>query len=62
YRDAVAAVPAIPGKSLPVNDGIWAPAVLPENGPYHYRVCENELGGLVVESIVIAPNPTGPSR
>jgi hypothetical protein len=43
YRDAAAAVPAILGKQLPVDVEI---------GPYHYRIRQNEFGGLVVETLV----------
>lgn len=51
YRDAAAAVPAILGKPLPVDLEIWSPDLIPEYGPYHYRVRENEFGGLVVETL-----------
>jgi hypothetical protein len=52
YRDAAAAVPAILGKQLPVDVEIWSPDLIPEYGPYHYRVRQNEFGGLVVETLV----------
>lgn len=52
YRDAAAAVPAIFGLSLPVDVEIWCPRLLPEYGPYHYRVRENKFVGLVVECLI----------
>jgi hypothetical protein len=52
YRDAAAAVPAIFGRRLPVDVEIWSPDLVPEYGPYHYRVRENEFGGLVVEHLI----------
>jgi hypothetical protein len=52
YRDAAAAVPAILGRRLPIDVEIWSPDVVPEYGPYHYRVRENEFGGIVVEHLV----------
>jgi hypothetical protein len=55
YRDAVAAVPAIFGLDLPVDVEIWVPSLLPEYGPYHYRVRQNEFVGLVVEYLVRRP-------
>lgn len=54
YRDAAAAVPAIFGLRLPVDVEIWAPHLLPEYGPYHYRIRENEFGGITVEHLVSA--------
>jgi hypothetical protein len=49
YRDAVAAVPAIFGLDLPVDVEIWCEHLIPEYGPYHYRIEENEFVGLVVK-------------
>lgn len=55
YRDAAAAVPAIFGKSLPVDVEIWVPDLIPEYGPYHYRIRENEFGGVIVEHLIQRP-------
>jgi hypothetical protein len=52
YRDAAAAVPAILGRHLPLDVEIWSDAVMPEYGPYHYRIRQNEFVGLVVEHLV----------
>jgi hypothetical protein len=51
YRDAAAAVPAIFGKSLPIDVEIWSPDLIPEYGPYRYRIRNNDFGGLVVETL-----------
>lgn len=54
YRDAAAAVPAILGRALPVDVEIWDQDLVPEYGPYHYRIRQNEFGGIVVEHLVPA--------
>lgn len=59
YRDAAAAVPAIYGRRLPVDVEIWSEDLVPEYGPYHYRIRENEFGGIVVEHLLPQPNAAG---
>lgn len=59
YRDAAAAVPAIFGLRLPVDIEIWAPHLIPEYGPYHYRIRENEFGGITVEHLLSAYQQKG---
>lgn len=66
YRDAAAAVPAILGRRLPIDVEIWDSDLIPEYGPYHYRIRENEFGGVVVEHLLpthgqAAPAPHSPS-
>lgn len=59
YRDAAAAVPAVYGRRLPVDVEIWSEDLVPEYGPYHYRIRENEFGGLVVETLIPDAGQTG---
>lgn len=60
YRDAVAAVPALLGLELPIEVEIWAPHLLPEYGPYFYRVIQNKFVGLETQIVIPAP-PADPS-
>jgi hypothetical protein len=48
YVYAVAAVPALFDTGLPVSVEIWVPRLLPEYGPYSYRVETDEFGNPVV--------------
>lgn len=52
YVYAAMAVPAILGLDLPIVVEIWAPDLIPEYGPYLYRIRENEYGSPIVESVV----------
>jgi hypothetical protein len=52
YRDAAAAVPALLGLALPIVVEIWHPKLVPEYGPYLYRIKENAFGGLVTEHCI----------
>lgn len=47
YSYAVAAVPALFDTELPVSIEIWVPELLPEYGPYFYRVEADEYGNIV---------------
>jgi hypothetical protein len=51
YLIAVAAVPALFGLSLPVNIEIWVPGLMPDYGPHHYRIRQDEFVGLVIEHL-----------
>lgn len=48
YVDAVAAIPALLGTTLPFSVKIWVPHLLPHYGPYHYRVERTTGESLVV--------------
>lgn len=52
YTWAVAALPAILGYELPIVVEIWVPRLLPEYGPYLYRVETDEYVRLVTNSVI----------
>jgi hypothetical protein len=52
YQNAAAAVPAIFGKDLPCDVEIWSPDLIPEYGPYHYRVWRDDFGHVVVHHVI----------
>jgi hypothetical protein len=53
YIDAVAAMPAMLGQAMPFDVEIWSPRVVPEYGPYHYRVERNEFGCIEVKILIV---------
>lgn len=53
YQLAAAAAPAIFGLELPVDLEIWCERLLPEYGPYHYRVYWNEF--VCVQVLLLLP-------
>jgi hypothetical protein len=52
YRDAVAAIPALLGLREPLDVEIWVPHLVPEYGPYHYRIEQDEYVNLVVRHVI----------
>lgn len=54
YQMAAAAAPAIFGLELPVDLEIWCDRLLPDYGPYHYRVQWNQF--VCVEVQLLLPN------
>jgi hypothetical protein len=52
YRDAAAAVPAILGISTPIDVEIWVEELVSDYPALHYRVSENEFGGLIVDHLI----------
>jgi hypothetical protein len=42
YMAAVAAIPALLGADPPMNVEIWVPRLLPDYGPYFYRLAYDE--------------------
>lgn len=52
YQLAAVAAPAIFGLDLPVDLEIWCERLLPEYGPYHYRVRWNEYVCVEIEHLL----------
>lgn len=52
YQIAAAAAPAIFGLDLPVDLEIWCDRLLPNYGPYHYRVHWNEFVCVEVQHLL----------
>ena len=52
YQLAAVAAPAIFGLDLPVDLEIWCERLLPEYGPYHYRVRWDECVRVVVDHLI----------
>jgi hypothetical protein len=52
YQLAAVAAPAVFGLELPVDLEIWVDDLLPEYGPYHYRVEMNEFVCVQVKHLV----------
>jgi hypothetical protein len=62
YIDAVAAIPAILGIGMPFTVKIWSPDLLPEYGPYYYRVERNSFGTIeVIHDLSAYPRSNGQS-
>lgn len=53
YTVAVAAVPALLGCELPATVEIWVPRLLPQYGPYFYRVEFDEYRRVVTNHLVV---------
>lgn len=53
YHHAAAAVPAILGiRDCPIVVEIWSADLVPEYGPYFYRIEEDHYGNMVVRHVV----------
>ena len=52
YQVAAVAAPAIFGLELPVDLEIWCERLLPDYGPYHYRIHWNEFVCVAVQHLV----------
>ena len=52
YVHAVAALPALLGIDIPADVEIWVPHLMPEYGPYFYRIERGEALGFEVRALI----------
>ena len=53
YQAAVAAIPAVLGVEIPCDVEIWSPGLLPEYGPYFYRIRFDDCVRFVIDHLIV---------